>query len=158
MWSSELALRRQILAALLALATLALACAGDARAQTSLLPEALAIVAAREGGLTELDRETAEQLYLARRTTLPNGRTVTLVDLPAGPARDQFYLQLTRKNPSQIRAYWSRMVFTGRAHPPHEANDQEDALRRVLTDPSALAYLPAASVVGQPLNVLLRLE
>lgn len=158
MWSSELALRRQILAALLALATLALACAGDARAQTSLLPEALAIVAAREGGLTELDRETAEQLYLARRTTLPNGRTVTLVDLPAGPARDQFYLRLTRKNPSQIRAYWSRMVFTGRAHPPHEANDQEDALRRVLTDPSALAYLPAASVVGQPLNVLLRLE
>ena len=38
---------------------LALSYAGDARAQTSLLPEAQAIVAAREGGLTELDRETA---------------------------------------------------------------------------------------------------
>lgn len=120
--------------------------------------QAIVLVSARAGGIVELNRETAAQLYLGRRTALPDGRNARLLDLPAGPLRDQFYERLTGKNPSQIRAYWSRMVFTGRAHPPHEANDQEDALRRVLTDPSALAYLPAASVVGQPLNVLLRLE
>ena len=120
--------------------------------------QGVVLVSARTGGIAELDRETAAQLYLGRRTSLPDGRSARLLDLPAGPERDLFYERLTAKNPSQIRAYWSRMVFTGRAHPPHEANDQEDALRRVLTDPSALAYLPAASVVGQPLNVLLRLE
>ena len=120
--------------------------------------QGVVLVSARAGGIPELDRETAAQLYLGRRTSLPDGRSARLLDLPAGPERDLFYERLTAKNPSQIRAYWSRMVFTGRAHPPHEANDQEDALRRVLTDPSALAYLPAASVVGQPLNVLLRLE
>ena len=158
MWSSELALRRQILAALLALATLALSCAGDARAQTSLLPEALAIVAAREGGLTELDRETAEQLYLARRTTLPNGRTVTLVDLPAGPARDQFYLRLTRKNPSQIRAYWSRLVFTGRAQPPREAADADEVRRLLQSTPGAIAYLPLDAARDPELVILLELD
>ena len=120
--------------------------------------QGVVLVSARSGGIAELDRDTAAQLYLGRRTSLPDGRSARLLDLPAGPERDLFYERLTAKNPSQIRAYWSRMVFTGRAHPPHEANDQEDALRRVLTDPSALAYLPAASVVGQPLNVLLRLE
>ena len=120
--------------------------------------QGVVLVSTRSGGIAELDRETAAQLYLGRRTSLPDGRSARLLDLPAGPERDLFYERLTAKNPSQIRAYWSRMVFTGRAHPPHEANDQEDALRRVLTDPSALAYLPAASVVGQPLNVLLRLE
>ena len=83
----------------------------------------LAIVSARQGGISELDRESAEQLYLGRRATLPSGRAVTLVDLPAGPARDQFYLQLTRKNPSQIRAYWSRLVFTGRAQPQRHYQD-----------------------------------
>ena len=120
--------------------------------------QGVVLVSARAGGIPELDRETAAQLYLGRRTSLPDGRSARLLDLPAGPERDLFYERLTAKNPSQIRAYWSRMVFTGRAHPPHEANDQEDALRRVLTDPSALAYLPATSIGDQPLNVLLRLD
>ena len=120
--------------------------------------QGVVLVSARTGGIAELDRETAAQLYLGRRTSLPDGRGARLLDLPAGPERDLFYQRLTGKNPSQIRAYWSRMVFTGRAHPPHEVNDQEDALRRVLADPSTLAYLPAASVTDQPLHVLMRLE
>lgn len=151
MWCSDPPHRRRRIGRVLIL-LVALWFGQAARAQ------GVVLVSARAGGIPELDRETAAQLYLGRRTSLPDGRSARLLDLPAGPERDLFYERLTAKNPSQIRAYWSRMVFTGRAHPPHEANDQEDALRRVLTDPSALAYLPAASVVGQPLNVLLRLE
>ncbi|MCB1946077.1 MAG: hypothetical protein H6946_09990 [Thauera sp.] len=151
MWCSDPPHRRRRIGRVLIL-LVALSFGQAARAQ------GVVLVSARAGGIPELDRETAAQLYLGRRTSLPDGRSARLLDLPAGPERDLFYERLTAKNPSQIRAYWSRMVFTGRAHPPHEANDQEDALRRVLTDPSALAYLPAASVVGQPLNVLLRLE
>ena len=151
MWCSDPPHRRRRIGRVLIL-LVALSFGQAARAQ------GVVLVSARAGGIPELDRETAAQLYLGRRTSLPDGRSARLLDLPAGPERDLFYERLTAKNPRQIRAYWSRMVFTGRAHPPHEANDQEDALRRVLTDPSALAYLPAASVVGQPLNVLLRLE
>ena len=151
MWCSDPPHRRRRIGRVLIL-LVALSFGQAARAQ------GVVLVSARAGGIPELDRETAAQLYLGRRTSMPDGRSARLLDLPAGPERDLFYERLTAKNPSQIRAYWSRMVFTGRAHPPHEANDQEDALRRVLTDPSALAYLPAASVVGQPLNVLLRLE
>ena len=120
--------------------------------------QGVVLVSARSGGIAELDRDTAAQLYLGRRTSLPDGRGARLLDLPAGPERDLFYQRLTGKNPSQIRAYWSRMVFTGRAQPPHEVDDQEDALRRVLADPSTLAYLPAACVTDQPLHVLMRLE
>jgi hypothetical protein len=121
--------------------------------------QAIVLVSARAGGIAELDRETAAQLYLgpphraARRT-----QCVRLLDLPAGPLRDQFYERLTGKNPSQIRAYWSRMVFTGRAHPPHEATDVDDALRRVLADPNALAYVPAAVATDHALQVLMAFD
>ncbi|MDI3513070.1 MAG: hypothetical protein PWP40_299 [Rhodocyclaceae bacterium] len=147
---SERAFPHGLRAALFALVLLVLSCA--AQAQT------MAIVSARQSGLTEIDRESAEQLYLGRRTTLPNGRAVTLVDLPAGSVRDRFYLQLTRKNPSQIRAYWSRLVFTGRAQPPREATDEEDARRIVLTTPGAIAYLPIEAARHPDLLVLFKLD
>ena len=116
--------------------------------------EDMVLVSARAGGLAALDRETAVQLYIGRSTALPDGRSARLIDLPAGPERDLFYLQLTGKNPSQIRAYWSRLVFTGRAHPPQEALDIDDAIRRVLADRNALAYLPAAAADHPGLRVL----
>lgn len=120
--------------------------------------EGVVLVSARAGAIDALDRETSAQLYLGRRTALSDGRSVRLIDLPAGPERDLFYQQLTGKNPSQIRAYWSRLVFTGRAHPPQEALDTADAIRRVLADPNALAYLPAAAADHPALRILLGLE
>ena len=104
------------------------------------------------------DRASAEQIYLGRRSTLPDGRAVILVDLPAGPARDQFYLQLTRKNPSQIRAYWSRLVFTGRAQPPREAADVDDVRRILQATPGAIAYLPLDAAQDPGLIILLTLD
>ncbi|WP_345794316.1 hypothetical protein AAG895_04255 [Thauera sp. JM12B12] len=152
MWCSDLPLRLRTLTALLALAALALCWAAPA------LAEPLAVVTARQGGVTALDRETAEQLFLGRRTTLADGRAVTIVDLPAGAERDRFYLQLTGKNPSQIRAYWSRLVFTGRSQPPREAASTDDALRLVLATPGAIAYLPLTAAQTPELLILLTLD
>ncbi|ANQ83764.1 hypothetical protein dqs_0689 [Azoarcus olearius] len=116
----------------------------------------LVLVAARSGPIPALSREEAEQLYLGRRTTLADGTPVSLVDLPAGAARDSFYQELTGKNPSQTRAYWSRLVFTGRALPPREAATVAEARDWIATRPGTIGYLP----VGSPddrLRVLLRL-
>jgi hypothetical protein len=75
------------------------------------------IVTSNRSGPIELTRDQAEKLYLGRSSTFSDGTPASLVDLPNGPVRDEFYLKLTGKNPSQIQAYWSRLVFTGRAFP-----------------------------------------
>lgn len=135
--------------------TVALACAPapDGHARTP-----LALVSAAAGPVTALDRDTAEQLYLGRRSNLSDGTAVQLIDLPAGPERDRFYLGLTGKNPSQIRAYWSRLVFTGRVQPPREAADVAAARRLLGEIPGAIAYLPLEAADSPQLRILLRLE
>lgn len=161
MWCSERTLPRRTLAAFVALAVfaaLALAFGGQAHAQGAPDGPRLALVAARTTGLEALTRESAEQFYLGRRTALPDGRAVTLVDLPAGPTRDQFYLRLARKNPSQIRAYWSRLVFTGRAQPPIEAANAEEVRRLLRSIQGAIAYLPLEEAQDPDLVVLLTLD
>ena len=115
------------------------------------------IVCAPHSPITALTRNEAEQLYLGRTRKLAGGIAVTPVDLPAGAARDHFYRQLTGKNPGQIRAYWSRLVFTGRALPPPEAASAAEALAWLDANPDFIAYMPAQEVATRNVRVLLRL-
>ncbi|MCC4115458.1 DUF1153 domain-containing protein [Aromatoleum toluclasticum] len=116
----------------------------------------IVIVAGAHSPLPELALEQAEQFYLGRAHTLPDGSVVTLADLPPGSIRDHFYQQLTRKNYSQIRAYWSRMVFTGRALPPQQADSVAELRQWLAAQPNLIGYMPAAEADGR-VKVLLRL-
>ena len=151
MWCSDPPHRRRRIGRVLIL-LVALSFGQAARAQ------GVVLVSARAGGIPELDRETAAQLYLGRRTSLPDGRSARLLDLPAGPERDLFYERLTAKNPSQIRAYWSRLVFTGRAQPPREAADADEVRRLLQSTPGAIAYLPLDAARDPELVILLELD
>ena len=116
----------------------------------------LVIVASPRSGAIELSREQAEKLYLGRTTTLADGTPVKLVDLPSGATRDEFYLKLTNKNPSQILAYRSRLVFTGRASPPLEAESVTEARQWLADTPNLIGYPERGDVTGN-LRILLRL-
>jgi hypothetical protein len=116
----------------------------------------IVIVSSARGAVQALSRQEAEQLYLGRTRNLSDGTPVALADLPPGPVRDRFYEELAHKNPSQIRAHWSRMVFTGRALPPQEAASVAELRARVGANPNLIGYLPAADA-DSTLRVLLQL-
>ena len=116
----------------------------------------IVLVAGPATAIPPLSKEQAAQLYLGRASTLPGDTAVSLADLPAGPTRDRFYARLTGKNASQIRAHWSRMVFTGRALPPREVADIDELLALLAADPNLIGYLPAADAEGR-VKILLRL-
>lgn len=117
----------------------------------------LLLVTAAASPIAKLSRDEAEQLYLGRRTTLNNGTQVTLLDLPAGELRDRFYQYLTGKNPNQIRAHWSRQVFTGRALPPREIGSNNDLATMLDRGSETIGYLAEGSQDSSKLRVLLRL-
>lgn len=133
----------------LLIALVAIALAGTAAAE-------IVVVTGGHGSIVTLTREEAEQLYLGRLSALRDGTSVKLLDLPSGPVRNAFYAALVGKNAAQTRAYWSRMVFTGRARPPIEVADVEQMRAQLRSDPVFIGYLPAAEVSAD-LRVLLRL-
>lgn len=116
----------------------------------------IVIVTSQRSGAIELSREQAEKLYLGRATTLIDGTPVKLVDLPNGATRDDFYLKLTNKNPAQIVAYRSRLVFNGRATPPIEADNVGEARQWLTETPNLIGYLERTDITSG-MRVLLRL-
>ena len=135
------------LRALLLLASLLISCTAKAE---------IIIVASNRSGPIELTHEQAEKLYLGRSVPLGDGTPVSLVDLPNGSIRDEFYLKLTGKTPAQIQAYWSHLVFTGRALPPREASSLAQARQWLSGTPNLIGYMDRADL-SSGMRVLLRL-
>jgi ABC-type phosphate transport system substrate-binding protein len=69
------------------------------------------------------------------------------VDLPESSAvRGEFYQKVTGKDAAQVKAVWTRLIFTGKATPPKEMGSSADVKKAVAGDPKAIGYIEKSAV------------
>ena len=59
--------------------------------------------------------------------------------------REQFYSKVAGKQAAQVKAAWSRLVFSGKATPPKELGSSADVKKFVAANPDAIGYLQYSS-------------
>jgi ABC-type phosphate transport system substrate-binding protein len=81
------------------------------------------------------------RVYLGERNTL------TPVDI-ASPshARREFYAKVIGKDEAQVKARWSKLVFTGKGSAPKELPSGADVVKAVAADPYAIGYVDSSFV------------
>lgn len=105
--------------------------------------------------VSTLSEQMVSDLYLGRAVQIGSGQRVEVVDLPAGhPAQEEFYAMLGR-DPTQIRAYWAKRIFTGKGSPPAARADEAAVVRWVAEAPGRIGYVRAHAVTDS-VKVLLR--
>lgn len=103
-------------------------------------------------GSPALTKDQVAAIYLGRNAELKP------VDLPDGsPVRDAFYKKATERDAAQVKAVWSRIVFTGKGQAPKEVADTAAVKKAVAADPKAIGYIDKASVDGT-VKVVLSLD
>jgi ABC-type phosphate transport system substrate-binding protein len=92
------------------------------------------------------------------RVYLGESNTLTPVDI-ANPshARREFYTKVVGKDDSQVRARWSKLVFTGKGSAPKELPSGEDVVKAVAADPHAIGYVDR-SFVNMTVKVILTVK
>jgi ABC-type phosphate transport system substrate-binding protein len=97
-------------------------------------------------------KDQVANIYLGRSFDLKP------VDLPEGsPLREQFYKKATDRDQAQIKAVWSRIVFTGKGQAPIILQDAAAVKKAVTSDPKAIGYVDKAAVDGS-VKVVLSLD
>ncbi len=130
---------------------LLLACTTASHAQ-------VAVVAGAKSGATALTADQAAALYLGKSDKAPGVGTLQLVDQgEASPVREQFYTKVTGKTPAQVKAAWTRLVFSGKAQLPKEAGSSADVKKLLDANPNAIGYIEK-SAVDSSVKVLLSVE
>jgi ABC-type phosphate transport system substrate-binding protein len=78
---------------------------------------------------------------------LGSTNTFSPIDQADGSAiRVEFYKTIAEKDPSQVRAIWSKLVFTGKAKPPKQFATSEEVKKQVGSDVNAIGYIEKSAV------------
>ena len=89
------------------------------------------------------------RLFLGRASSFADGSKATPLNMAEGtPARDEFDSKVLNRSSAQLKAYWSKLVFTGKGTPPKELADDAAVKAAVAADASAIGYISSASVDG----------
>ena len=73
---------------------------------------------------TTLSADQASDIFPGRATTLPGAGAVVAIDQSEGPAtRDAFYQKVVSKNAAQVKADWSKQIFSGKGTPPKDGGN-----------------------------------
>jgi ABC-type phosphate transport system substrate-binding protein len=88
-----------------------------------------------------LSKEEVADLYLAKSSTrIP-------IDQASGSAiYAEFYKKATGRDTAQIKAIWSRILFTGRGVPPKQLPDSSAVKQAVAANPRAVGYIEKSAV------------
>ena len=107
----------------------------------------IAVVVSATTSVSSLTEDQLADIYLGRSNRFPNGTPAVPCDLAEdSPLRETFYARVIGKTPAQIKAHWSKMIFTGRGEPPREVASSAAAKTLVVARPGVVCYIDKALV------------
>lgn len=110
-------------------------CVGSPAAEVVVVVSASCPVAA-------LTREQVVDIFLGKASRFPDGSRVVPIDRLEGSAlRDEFYMKFAARSPAQVKAHWSKIIFTGRGQPPQEIANAGEMKKILAENPGAIGYI-----------------
>ena len=108
--------------------------------------DVVAVVSARSP-IIALDKSQVADIFLGKASRFPNGLQAVPIDQAEGSAvRDEFYGKVVGKTAAQIKAYWSKIIFTGRGQPPTSVSNSIEMKKRISENPAAIGYIDRSMV------------
>ena len=118
---------------------LSLLAAGLALAAPVFATEIVVIVSPKNPA-TRMFSEQASQFFLGKSSLF------TPIERNDSPLRNEFYQKVLGKDATQVKAVWSKLVFTGKGSAPKEYNSDAEVKKAVAADPAAIGYIDKAHV------------
>jgi ABC-type phosphate transport system substrate-binding protein len=104
-------------------------------------------VVSSNSAIATLSKTQLADIFFGRTNHFPNGLSAVPVDQVEGSStRDEFYVLIAGRSAAQVKAYWSKIIFTGRGRPPRTVQDGTAMKKLIHDDPAAIGYIDAKLV------------
>jgi len=107
----------------------------------------VAVVVSAKSAVSSLDKSQVSDIFLGKAATYPDGSQAVPIEQAEGAAvREEFHNWVTDKSGSQLKSYWSKMVFSGKGNPPKEVANSAEVLKQIAANPNAIGYVEKGAV------------
>ena len=87
-----------------------------------------------------------KNLFTGKQKSFPDGNPAIVMTLPGGdPKQTEFNQKALGRTDAQLKAYWSKVMFTGKGNPPKEVS-AEEMLKLVADNPSTIGVIDLSQV------------
>ena len=107
----------------------------------------IVVVVASNNPVGALTANEVNDLFLGRSNRFPNGQLASPIEQSEGSnAQLEFYQRILQRTPAQMKAHWSKLVFTGRGEPPPSVASDSAMIDALSADPGAVGYVDSSSL------------
>jgi ABC-type phosphate transport system substrate-binding protein len=116
----------------------------------------LVVIVSSKSPVSALRPEQVADIFLGQIASFPGGAEAVALDQNIGsPERDEFYSKVTSKTRPLVKAYWTKMIFTGRGQPPKEIGNSAAVRKMVADNPTLIGYIDKSALDASVKTVLL---
>lgn len=107
----------------------------------------VAVVVSSKSTVSALTAEQVSGVFQGKSKSFPDGQPAVAIDqTESSPIRIEFYTKVLGKDEAQMKAYWSRLVFTGKGTPPKEMASSTAVKSSLAADPKLIGYIEKSAV------------
>ena len=105
------------------------------------------VIVSAKSHVTRLTAAQTAKIFLGKSSSFPDDGDAIPYDQAEGSAiREEFYSTVVHKNPSQLSAYWAKVIFTGDGRPPEILEGNATVRKAVAKNPNAIGYIDKSAV------------
>ncbi|ATD00248.1 MULTISPECIES: phosphate ABC transporter substrate-binding protein [Pseudoalteromonas] len=96
-----------------------------------------------------IDAGDIKKIFTGKAKSFADGsKALPITQADGNPATDEFNQNVLNKSSSQLKAYWSKLVFTGKGTPPEEAANDAEVVSLVSKNPNLIGFVSKGSADG----------
>jgi hypothetical protein len=105
------------------------------------------VVVVNPSNSTTVNKNDISRIFLGKLKAFPGGASVVAVNQKSGSTgKVEFDQKVVGKSASQIKAYWSKLMFSGKGKPPKELSNDNEIKSFIAGEPNAIGYIDEENI------------
>jgi ABC-type phosphate transport system substrate-binding protein len=113
------------------------------------------IVVSVDSSVSSVSEDDVIKLFLGKKKELDGVKLVPTDQDVDSATRVEFYEKIVQKSETQLRSYWSRLIFTGKGQAPQVIGSDSDVKGMISSNPNMIGYIDE-SFVDSSIKVVYR--